>query len=148
MHTVAATPDLIPALLARMGPTRTAALQTLADGQAEAAIADDITSSDITYCGVAGGAVVTMGGVMPTGQPGVGFVWQIIADVAPHKRAYLLQGRTMIDRFHTLYPQLVVCIEVENAAAQRHARRLGWTDLAPITHRGVLARIYQRTTPK
>jgi hypothetical protein len=142
MITVPATPDLVTSLLAQLPPPRRGKFSA-------AGITDDIAKSDITYCGIdAAAAVVTMGGVMPTGQPGIGYVWQIITDVAAHKRDYLRQGRTMIGRFHTLYPQLLVCIEAENTAARRHARRLGWTDLAPISHHGVLARIYQRTTPK
>jgi hypothetical protein len=140
LRTVAATPDLIPFLLAGMTAERRAKFD--ADG-----IAQDIAASDITYCGLGDEGVVTMGGVMPTHMPGVGYTWQIITDVRRHKRAYLLQGREVLARFHALYPVLVVCIGPDEIAARRHAKRFGWHDMGEMDHFGTVARVYRRTAP-
>lgn len=140
MKTVAATAELVPFLLERMPLERRARFDA-------AAIANDIAASNVTFCGLDDDGVVSMGGVMPTHIPGVGCAWQIITDVRAHKRAYLLQGREVLARFHALYPCLVVCIGADETAARRHAERFGWQDVGAMEHRGIAARVYRRIAP-
>ena len=160
-----ARPEHAALLLASLPPERRRRIQLRSNGSALEALVADIAASDLSYCGIVRGArlpddvrgarlpdddgdhVVTLGGVMPTGQPECGYVWQVISDVRAHKRAYLLQGREMQARFHRLYRWLVIAVEPENAAALRHLRRLGWREIGAIEHRGVAARVYQRSGP-
>lgn len=144
MRTVAATPELTPFLLARMGPARTAALQALTGGRAEAAIAGNIAASTLTWCGLDDAGVVTMGGIVPTPQ-GAGYVWQYVADVVRHKRAYVLQGRAMLALALVQYDRLVSIIEPDYPAALRHIRRLGFTVSPPVDFNGHPGCLCERT---
>lgn len=82
----------------------------------------------MTWAGVEpAGAVVCVGGIMDTEAPSIGYVWQVIdpAAVARNKRAYLRQSRVLLALAHRRWPHLSVCIEPDNAPAQRHVMRLG-----------------------
>lgn len=131
LRTVSATPELVPFLLARMGPLRVDALQRLCDGRAEIGIAHNINASTLTWCGLDDQGVVTMGGILPMPMPGSGYVWQYIAGVTLHKRAYIEQGRTMLARGLDQYERLVSVIEPDYPAALRHIRRLGFVVSPP-----------------
>lgn len=146
MRTVAATPDLIPFLLDRMGPTRAAAVQVLADGRAETAIAANIAASTVTWCGLDDDGVVTMGGILPT-PAGAGYIWQYVADVARHKRAYVLQSRAVVALGLTQYDRLLSIIEPDYQAALRHIRRLGFTVSPPLDFNGRPGCLCERTRP-
>jgi len=143
VRTVPATPDLIPFLLARMGPARAAALQALAGGHAEAAIAGNIAASTVTWCGLDADGVVTMGGILP--WPGAGYIWQYVTDVAAHKRDYVLQSRAVVAQGLTQYPRLVSIIEPSYPAALRHIRRLGFTVFPPVDFNGHPGCVCERT---
>jgi hypothetical protein len=149
VRTVPATPDLIPFLLARMGPARAAAQQKIYGGRAEAEIAATIAASTMTWCGLDDIGVVTMGGVMPVADlPDTGFVWQYLTELGPHnRRPYVAQGRTMLALALQQYGRLTSLIEPDYPAALRHIRRLGFNVSPPLTINGAITCLCERTRP-
>jgi hypothetical protein len=146
VRTVPATPDLIPFLLARMGQARAAAIREYCGGDPVAAITGNIDASFPTWCGLDDAGVVTMGGVMPIAAvPGSGYVWQYVADVAGHKRAYVLQSRAMLALALVQYDRLISIIEPSYPAALRHIRRLGFTVFPPVDFNGHPGCLCERT---
>jgi hypothetical protein len=146
--TIRPDPASVASLLRQLTPERRAELQARTDGDLRANLEADILSSTLAYAGVdeATEATVTLGGVVPTDRPDIGYVWQLITPrVADHKRDYILQGRTMIQRFHCIYPHLVVAIGPQEMLARRHARRLGWHQVGIVPHRGTEAEIWRRS---
>lgn len=145
MRTVAATPDLVPFLLARMGPARVATVQRSCGGQAEPAIVANIASSTLTWCGLDDDGVVTMGGIQPIPQSDSGYLWQYVTDVARHKRAYVQQQRAILLAGLDQYQQLVTIIEADYRAALRHMRRLGFAISMPVDFNGHLGCLCERS---
>lgn len=145
MTTVDATPDLVPAFLARIEPARRARIEAM-PGNGPGWLERSIEQSDLTWCGVDAGGPVNMGGVLRIGHPAAGYVWQVITPhVALHKRAYLLQGPPLIERALTWHRCLMTIIEATYTAALRHVRRTGWTISPPVPINGLLSCYCERT---
>lgn len=134
--TVDATAAHVPPIMARMEPKRRAQLLAMPGGADLLCVS--IGLSSMTWCGVDDDGPVTLGGVVTT-TDGSGYLWQIITPaIALHKRAYLLQGRAVMDQALRAYARLVTIIEADYAAALRHVRRLGWHVEAPMDMNGMM----------
>ena len=135
--TVDATAAHVAPIMARMEPKRRAQLLAMPGGADLLCVS--IGLSSMTWCGVDAAGPVTLGGVVTT-TDGSGYLWQIITPaIALHKRAYLLQGRAVMNQALRAYARLVTIIEADYAAALRHVRRLGWHVEAPMDMNGMMA---------
>ena len=129
-------------LLARMGEARVAEMP---EADPAAHLIANIRASAVAMCGMDDAGVVTMCGVLPTDHPEIGYVWQIITDVAAHKREYLKQNRALISQMATKYGKLVTVIEADYPAAIRHAKHLGFTVSEPMEIHGRMAVVCERS---
>lgn len=144
MIVVEATPDLVPALLERMGPERVEALEQRAGRSARGAIVANIARSPVTWAAKDDDGVFAMGGVLPHG-PG-GYVWQFVVTegVRANPRGYLAMARTKMSEALRHFSSLTTVIEADYKAALRHWVRNGGTIGEPRVISGVLAHVCER----
>ena len=125
MMTVAAAHAHIGPLLARMDPADVLMVNARSRCGAVAELAQNIAASVMTWCGIDAAGPVIMGGIIPAGATGM--VWQgATPALRLHGRAYIQQGRDIIQQAAGQFERLAIRIRASFHAALRHVRRLGF----------------------
>lgn len=67
---------------------------------------------------------IAMFGVVPSGQPELGYVWLLGSDeIKNHKTQFLRESRKWLDFFHQQFPVLANCVDARNTV---HIAWLRW----------------------